>query len=313
MPASSVPAMMTAEHLFDKKVAAMQRDSSTYCDEPADAAAYTAFAATFDAASDETKNAVEALLAANSFMKVMSGRIVPAVVAYDVFWSRYFFNLRLLERERDAAETEAVSEREAVRREAATVGSESGESVDASTASRASPGTPEGASSSKHLGDTREDENLSRSPRRNDTINPHETSRETSRERVIVSGGDGDSASASAPGHRRVVSLATDDGTVASDDSLGRDWTRVRDVESPTGLGEAGADADAESDARHADAEASGEEKMDEPEPEPEEAPERRSSAPAEPSAAAARPTPRAPTGAGDDSDLDEDWGMDSD
>ena len=316
VPASSVPAMMTAEHLFDKKVAAMQRDSSTYCDEPADAAAYAAFAATFDAASDETKIAVEALLAANSFMKVMSGRIVPAVVAYDVFWSRYFFNLRLLERERDAAETEAVSE--VSEREAATVGSESGESVDASTASRASPGTPEGASSSKHLGDTREDENLSRSPRRNDTINPHETSRETSRERVVVSGGDGDlgdSVNASAPGHRRVVSLATDDGTVASDDSLGRDWTRVRDVESPTGLGEASADADAESDARRADAEASGEEKMDEPEPEPEpeEAPERRSSVPAEPSAAAARPPPRAPTGAGDDSDLDEDWGMDSD
>lgn len=309
---------MTAEHLFDKKVAAMQRDSSTYCDEPADAAAYAAFAATFDAASDETKNAVEALLAANSFMKVMSGRIVPAVVAYDVFWSRYFFNLRLLERERDAAETEAeteVSEREAVKREAATVGSESGESGDAPMASRASPGTPEGASSSKRAGETREDENLSRSPRRNDTINPHETSRETSRERVVVSGGDGDSVNASAPGHRRVVSLATDDGTVASDDSLGRDWTRVRDVESPTGLGEAGADADAESDARRAVAEASGEEKMDEPEPEPEpeEAPERRSSEPAEPSAAAARPTPRAPTGAGDDSDLDEDWGMDSD
>ena len=61
--------------------------------------------------------------------------------------------------------------------------------------------------------------------------------------------------------------MATDDGTVASDDSLGRDWTRVRDVESPTGLDEARADA--ESDARRA--EASGEEKMDEPEPEPEE------------------------------------------
>jgi hypothetical protein len=155
-------------------------------------------------------------------------------------------------------------------------------------------------------------------------MNPYEkkTSRETSRERVVVSGGDrrdlGDSVNDlgdSAPGHRRVVSLATDDGTVASDDSLGRDWTRVRDVESPTGLGEASADADAESDARRADAEASGEEKMDEPEPEPEpeEAPERRSSVPAEPSAAAARPPPRAPTGAGDDSDLDEDWGMDSD
>ena len=311
---AEVPAM-TAEHLFDKKVAAMQRDSSTYCDEPADAAAYAAFAATFDAESDDTKNAVEALLAANSFMKVMSGRIVPAVVAYDVFWSRYFFRLRLLERERDA-ETEAVSEREAV--SPATIGSESGDAPRA----RASPGTPEGASSSKQAGgetsrEGREDrhlcsavggdENLSRSPRRNEFS---ETGRETRRERVVVSGDDGDLASASAPGHRRVVSLATDDGTVASDDSLGRDWTRVRDVESPTGLDEARADA--ESDARRAEASGEPGEITDEPEPEPEEAP-RRSSAPAEPSAAAARPTPRAPTGAGDDSDLDEDWGMDSD
>ena len=104
--------------------------------------------------------------------------------------------------------------------------------------------------------------------------------------------------------------MATDDGTVASDDSLGRDWTRVRDVESPTGLDEARDDA--ESDARRAEASGEPGEITDEPEPEPEEAP-RRSSAPAEPSAAAARPTPRAPTGAGDDSDLDEDWGMDSD
>lgn len=308
---------MTAEHLFDKKVAAMQRDSSTYCDEPADAAAYAAFAATFDAESDDTKNAVEALLAANSFMKVMSGRIVPAVVAYDVFWSRYFFRLRLLERERDA-ETEAVSEREKKAVSPATIGSESGDAPRA----RASPGTPEGASSSKQAGgetsrEGREDrhlcsavggdENLSRSPRRNEFS---ETGRETRRERVVVSGDDGDLASASAPGHRRVVSLATDDGTVASDDSLGRDWTRVRDVESPTGLDEARDDA--ESDARRAEASGEPGEITDEPEPEPEEAP-RRSSAPAEPSAAAARPTPRAPTGAGDDSDLDEDWGMDSD
>ena len=315
---AEVPAM-TAEHLFDKKVAAMQRDSSTYCDEPADAAAYAAFAATFDAESDDTKNAVEALLAANSFMKVMSGRIVPAVVAYDVFWSRYFFRLRLLERERDA-ETEAVSEREKKAVSPATIGSESGDAPRA----RASPGTPEGASSSKQAGgetsrEGREDrhlcsavggdENLSRSPRRNEFS---ETGRETRRERVVVSGDDffGDLASASAPGHRRVVSLATDDGTVASDDSLGRDWTRVRDVESPTGLDEARADA--ESDARRAEASGEPGEITDEPEPEPEEAP-RRSSAPAEPSAAAARPTPRAPTGAGDDSDLDEDWGMDSD
>ena len=315
---AEVPAM-TAEHLFDKKVAAMQRDSSTYCDEPADAAAYAAFAATFDAESDDTKNAVEALLAANSFMKVMSGRIVPAVVAYDVFWSRYFFRLRLLERERDA-ETEAVSEREKKAVSPATIGSESGDAPRA----RASPGTPEGASSSKQAGgetsrEGREDrhlcsavggdENLSRSPRRNEFS---ETGRETRRERVVVSGDDffGDLASASAPGHRRVVSLATDDGTVASDDSLGRDWTRVRDVESPTGLDEARADA--ESDARRAEASGEPGEITDQPEPEPEEAP-RRSSAPAEPSAAAARPTPRAPTGAGDDSDLDEDWGMDSD
>jgi hypothetical protein len=40
----------------------------------------------------------------NSFMKTMSSRIVPAVVEHDVFWSRYFFRLRTLERERDGWE-----------------------------------------------------------------------------------------------------------------------------------------------------------------------------------------------------------------
>ena len=274
---AEVPAM-TAEHLFDKKVAAMQRDSSTYCDEPADAAAYAAFAATFDAESDDTKNAVEALLAANSFMKVMSGRIVPAVVAYDVFWSRYFFRLRLLERERDA-ETEAVSEREAV--SPATIGSESGDAPRA----RASPGTPEGASSSKQAGgetsrEGREDrhlcsaaggdENLSRSPRRNEFS---ETGRETRRERVVVSGDDGDLAAPPRP--------ATDASCLWP-----RTTARSRRTTASGGTGRAcatwsrpqGSTRRAPTPrATRARAEASGEEKMDEPEPEPEEAPGRSS------------------------------------
>jgi hypothetical protein len=94
----------TPDSVFDKKVAAMQRDSSTYCDEPAESEAFATFAKTFDASSDDVKKKIDQLLSTNSFMKTMSSRIVPAVVEHDVFWSRYFFRLRTLERERDGWE-----------------------------------------------------------------------------------------------------------------------------------------------------------------------------------------------------------------
>ena len=334
--AADEPSATTAiESDFAKKVAAMQRDSSTYCDAPADAAAFGAFARTFDAASDETKRDVDALLAANSFMKVMSGRIVPAVVEYEVFWSRYFFQLRLLERERNAALEALEARREAGGSPAAaskeTKNPESMERASTSATDFREGGPPRdagdaearfSATSVTKRDETRVHARSSSTEKEDEDGNAadpaaaaaeEETAaarrgaprtkkkpfaNEKSGERVVVAGDVSDDASA--PGHRRVVSLATDDGTVASDDSLGRDWTRVRDVESPSGLGEAGAEAGAEASA---EAGAVVDDVVDEKAKDESSSSLRRS----------ADPPPEAPTGAGDDSDLDEDWGMDSD
>lgn len=80
---------------FDADVAAMQRDSSTYCDEPEDGEAFTAWAATFDLPA--RKPDVAKLLSENTFMSELQARIVPVVVDYESFWTRYFYRLHALE------------------------------------------------------------------------------------------------------------------------------------------------------------------------------------------------------------------------
>ena len=79
---------------LDADISSMQRDSATYCDEPADSADYQAWMAQFDLASYRT--AVEALTQENAFMAELQARIVPVIVEYDAFWTRYFYQLHLL-------------------------------------------------------------------------------------------------------------------------------------------------------------------------------------------------------------------------
>ena len=352
----------TPDQVFEKRVAAMQRDSSTYCDEPADASAFATFAKTFDASSDDTKKQIDQLLATNSFMKVMSGRIVPAVVEHDVFWSRYFFRLRALERERDGweeplptndAEPSGMEETPA----GTAADAKRGEN-DAPDAS-ASPGFADSAPSSDSPGRTspeeqvvgegdadeeeeedarigEEEEEEDEEEEEEGTLPRGKTETNTLaveivRERVVVAG-DGDDDGASAPGHRRVVSLATDDGTVASDDSLGKDWTRVRDVESPSSSGldlgeaddarrgaaededEAAAEDAAEDEAEDAALVAGGSE--DSTDAAAKNVSSRKRSAESSLSVAKPPPDPEKAKDtpvAEEDSDLDEDWGMDSD
>ena len=342
----------TPDQVFEKRVAAMQRDSSTYCDEPADASAFATFAKTFDASSDDTKKQIDQLLATNSFMKVMSGRIVPAVVEHDVFWSRYFFRLRALERERDGweeplptndAEPSGMEETPA----GTAADAKRGEN-DAPDAS-ASPGFADSAPSSDSPGRTSpeeqvvgegdadeeeeedarigEEEEEDEEEEEEGTLPRGKTETNTLaveivRERVVVAG-DGDDDGGSAPGHRRVVSLATDDGTVASDDSLGKDWTRVRDVESPSSsgldLGEAdrkiaAAEGEAEGEAKDDALVAGGSEASTDAAAKKFSSRSKRS---AESSLSVAKPPDpekaKDTPGAEEDSDLDEDWGMDSD
>lgn len=80
---------------LDADISSMQRDSATYCDEPADTAAYQAWRTNFDLAS--YKPAVQELITDNAFMAELQARIVPVIVEYDAFWTRYFYRLHLLE------------------------------------------------------------------------------------------------------------------------------------------------------------------------------------------------------------------------
>lgn len=74
---------------LDAEVSAMQRNSSTYCDEPEDAADYAAWLAAFDLTA--RKPDIDAIIAENAFMAELQARIVPLIVQYEEFWTRYFY------------------------------------------------------------------------------------------------------------------------------------------------------------------------------------------------------------------------------
>ena len=80
---------------LEADINSMQRDSATYCDEPADTSDFQAWRAKFDLAV--YKPAVEGLITENAFMAELQARIVPVIVEYDAFWTRYFYRLHLLE------------------------------------------------------------------------------------------------------------------------------------------------------------------------------------------------------------------------
>lgn len=80
---------------LEADISSMQRDSATYCDEPADTSDYQAWRTKFDLAS--YKPAVDELTADNAFMAELQARIVPVIVDYQAFWTRYFYRLHLLE------------------------------------------------------------------------------------------------------------------------------------------------------------------------------------------------------------------------
>jgi hypothetical protein len=71
-------------------VAAMQRDSATYCDEPADAEAFAQWRAeafSLEAAEPE----ISVLVAANALVAELQARLVPLLVEREDFWARYFY------------------------------------------------------------------------------------------------------------------------------------------------------------------------------------------------------------------------------
>lgn len=80
---------------FEAEVSAMQRDSSTYCDEPEDEEEFGSWMASFDL--DAKKPDIDELIASNAFMAELQSRIVPLIVEYDDFWTRYFYRLHKLQ------------------------------------------------------------------------------------------------------------------------------------------------------------------------------------------------------------------------
>ena len=235
----------------------MQRDSDTYCEDPEDADAFAAFVREFDL--DAAKTEVDAILASNSFMRTMSERIVPVVVEYDAFWTRYFFRLRALERECRAKEPDEA---------------EGG----------ANDAEKEGAVEKKGA---EEEKGAEEKEGAEEKKGAEEEDAEASRDAVPAnaSGPSGADNSGPAPHarHNSVVSLYTDEDAIESDDSLAKEWTAVRED-----AGEKQRDAAASS--------ASSAEKPRNDSAENDDATEEIAGAD--------------PAG---DSDIDEDWGMESD
>lgn len=80
---------------FESEVSAMQRDSGTYCDEPDNEQEFAEWKDRFDLVGQKAD--IEELIKGNAFMAELQSRIVPLIVEYDVFWTRYFFRLHKLQ------------------------------------------------------------------------------------------------------------------------------------------------------------------------------------------------------------------------
>eukprot|EP00250_Pteridium_aquilinum_P021006 c25009_g3_i1 orf=202-1629(+) len=85
---------------FEAQVRAMQHDSSTYCDEPADLADYTAFKSVFSLS--DKKHDIDTLVAENTFLQELLLRFVPDIVTEETFWTRYFYRFHKLQQAEEA-------------------------------------------------------------------------------------------------------------------------------------------------------------------------------------------------------------------
>jgi len=85
---------------LEADISAMQRSSSTYCDEPADTADYQAWLEGFELDS-RAEDIIETITQENTFMAELQSRIVPLIVQYQVFWTRYFYQLHKLKQKHE--------------------------------------------------------------------------------------------------------------------------------------------------------------------------------------------------------------------
>ena len=97
---------------LEQRVAAMQRDSATYCDEPEDLAGFERWTSGFDPDSPAVCAEIESVLEDNAFMAELQARIVPLVVTREEFWQRYFYALRRIKLEFGVEKEEEKEEEE---------------------------------------------------------------------------------------------------------------------------------------------------------------------------------------------------------
>ncbi|CAK9229176.1 unnamed protein product [Sphagnum troendelagicum] len=84
----------------DEQVRAIQSDSGTYSDEPEDAYEYGAWLMSFSIKSQ--KDEIDKIISSSALMQELQNQIVPLVVDYDMFWTRYFFRLHKLQQVENA-------------------------------------------------------------------------------------------------------------------------------------------------------------------------------------------------------------------
>ena len=87
---------------YEDKVSAMQRDSSTYCDEPEDLDYYDTWLSHFALEAHEAQ--IQETLKGNAFMSELQSRIVPLIVDRETFWTQYFFRLHVIQLEEGMAD-----------------------------------------------------------------------------------------------------------------------------------------------------------------------------------------------------------------
>ncbi|KIZ05180.1 hypothetical protein MNEG_2779 [Monoraphidium neglectum] len=105
---------------FEAELAAMQRDSSTYCDAPPDAADYAAWLGAFNLASEEGR--ASSLLAESAIVSELHARLVPLLVAREEFWARYFYRLQKLQQREEQRQQLAARAKQQVQADDEQIG-----------------------------------------------------------------------------------------------------------------------------------------------------------------------------------------------
>ncbi|KAE8801037.1 BSD domain-containing protein 1-like [Hordeum vulgare] len=91
---------------FEAQVLALRADPTTFTEEPEDVEGFSRWQETFSV--EERKDEIEGVLRESPGLESFVERLVPSVVAYDMFWCRYFFAVDKL-RQAEDVRTKLVS------------------------------------------------------------------------------------------------------------------------------------------------------------------------------------------------------------